>query len=113
MELEVINISYEIENDEGLSYLHFETKDGYYSISRLDEDDELYMELNEQSNGKYFSPDCFEFDFYNGDISFYVDEDRELDVGIYQNITLKFEPVDIERFKEMGVALEKIFKEFF
>ena len=71
------------------------------------------MELNEQSNGEYFPPDYFEIDFENGFISFYVDEDREINIGIYQNITLKFEPMEVERFKEMGGALERIFKEAF
>ena len=45
MELEVVNISYEIEDDEGLSYYHFKTKNGYFSISRLESDDEIYMEF--------------------------------------------------------------------
>ena len=54
MELKVLEISYELDNEEGLNALFFQTSEGYYTISRLKEEDNLYMELNSQENGKYF-----------------------------------------------------------
>ena len=111
MELEVINISYEIEDDEGLSYLFFKTKNGYFSLSRLDGEDEIHLELDDQSKGRYFPQDCFDFDFFNEKIVFEIDEDLDIDAGEYQNITLIFKPIEDYKFKEAGKVLEKIFKE--
>jgi len=109
MELNVIEISYELENEEELSALFFKTENGYFIISRSKEDDKLYLELNDQSNGQYFDPDYFDFSFENGRISFFVNENRTWDLGMYQNITLTFEPVEKNKFLEMGDVVEQIF----
>ena len=110
MELNVVNISYELDNDEGLSLLYFEYENGYFTISRLDEDEKIYVELDDQSKGEYIDPDCYEIFFLNKKISFFVDQNRKWNLGIYQNITLLFEPLDSDKFKEMKNVLKHIFK---
>ena len=110
MQLNVIDISYELEDEEGLSYLFFKAEDGYFTISRLVEDEKLYMELNNQSNGEYIDPIYFEYSVRNGKIMFYVNENRTWNLGIYQNITLLFEPISLDVFREIGQVIKKIFK---
>lgn len=109
MELKVLEISYELDNEEGLNALFFQTSEGYYTISRLKEEDDLYMELNSQENGEYFNTEYFEFSVRNGYISFNVPENRNWDLGIYQNITLVFSPVNIEEFKRISMVIRNIF----
>lgn len=38
MELKVLEISYELDNEEGLNALFFQTSEGYYTISKLKEE---------------------------------------------------------------------------
>ncbi len=111
MELEVLEISYEFDNEEGLNALFFQTSEGYYTISRLKEDDKLYMELDNQSSGEYFDPDYFDCSFRNGRISFCVPDNRTWNLGIYQNITLLFSPVNVDKFKKMAMVVRNIFTE--
>lgn len=67
------------------------------------------MELNSQENGEYFNTEYFEFSVRNGYISFNVPENRNWDLGIYQNITLVFSPVNIEEFKRISMVIRNIF----
>ena len=102
MELKVLEISYELDNEEGLNALFFQTSEGYYN---------LYMELNSQENGKYFDTEYFDCSVRNGCISFNVPENRNWDLGIYQNITLLFSPVNIDEFKRISMVVRNIFTE--
>lgn len=111
MELNVINISYELDNEEGLNSLFFKTSDGYYTIARIKEDDKLYMELNNQESGKYFDPEYFDCSTRNGYISFHVPENRNWNLGIFQNIALLFTPVSIDEFRKISYVIRNIFTE--
>lgn len=110
MELKVTNISFCAKDDDELSYIHCTTTNGYYSICKSSKDEQLYVELNDPSNGQYFYPDYFEYDIENGKVSFYVNENRKWNLGIYQNITLIFEPID--NYKELVKTIEKIFIQY-
>ena len=121
MELKVTEISYELDNEDGLSSLFFECEDGYFTIARMDEDENIYLEKDNQSNGQYFNPDCFEYSFVPERISFSINlnnkrilqylNENNLDAAMYGNIALLFEPVPPQNFKEMGEVLDKIFDE--
>lgn len=111
MELKILEISYELDNEEGLNALFFQTSEGYYTISRLKEEDKLYMELNSQVDGKYFDTEYFDCSVRNGYISFHVPENRNWDLGMYQNITLLFSPVSIDEFKRISMVVRNIFTE--
>ena len=112
MELNIIDISYELEDEEGLNYLHFKTENGYFTICREEGEENLYMELNDQANGEYISPIYFEYSVRNGRIMFYVNENRTWNLGMYQNMTLIFEPIDIDKFKKIGTVIKRIFKKW-
>ena len=119
MELQVTKISYELDNEEGLSYLFFEYDSGYFSIAKMEEDENIHLEKDDQSNGQYFDPDCFECSFWNGKIRLSINlnnkrilqylKDNELNADLYGNTVLIFEPVPLEKFKEMSNVMNKIF----
>ena len=120
MKLQVTNMSYELDNEDGLNSLFFEYDGGYFTIARMDEDENIYLEKDDQSNGQYFDPDCFEYNFRNGEMALIINlnnirilqylKDNNLNADLYRNITLIFEPVRSERFKEMGNTLDRIFE---
>lgn len=124
MELNVKKISYELKNENYLSYLFFECENQqYFTISKTDEDEEVYLELNNQFNGEYFNQDCFNITFLNCRISFsmnlnnkkllsYLNEHNK-NAKLYENIVLIFEPVSVNQFKEMIKVLHDIFNKKF
>jgi hypothetical protein len=109
MKIEVTNISFCVKDEDGLSYIHCTTTSGYYSVCRYSSDEQLYVELNNPSSGRYLSPDYFEYIIENGKMSFYVDENRNWDLGIYQNITLIFEPLDDISYNSLVQTVRQIF----
>ena len=119
MELKATNISYELDNEEVLSYLLFEYAGGYFSIGRMEDDENIYLEKDDQSNGQYFDPDCFEYSFENGELIFSINldskrilqylKDNKLDADLYGNTVLIFDPVPSEKFKEMSNVISRIF----
>ena len=119
MDLQVTKISYELDNEESLSYLFFEYDSGYFSIAKMEKDENIHLEKDDQSNGQYFDPDCFEYSFWNGEIRLSINlnnkrilqylKDNELNADLYRNTVLIFEPVPLEKFKEMSNVMKKIF----
>ena len=122
MELKVTDITYELDNEDGLSYLLFKYAGGCFSIGRMEEDENIYniyLEKDDQSNGQYFDPDCFEYFYENGEIELSIDLDSKrilqylkennLSADLYGNTVLIFDPVNPEKFKEMSNVISRIF----
>ena len=120
MELNVTNISYELDNEEGLSSIFFEYEGGYFTIAKMEDEENIYLEKDDQSNGQYFDPDCFEFSLRNGIFSLSINlnnkriirylEDNGLNVDLYGSTALVFEPYTVERLKEISNVLDRIFQ---
>lgn len=61
MELFAKRMTWELDNDEGLSCLFFELEDGYFTLSRKTGAEALRLEMNDPANGQLIDPDCFEY----------------------------------------------------
>ena len=61
MELFSKRMTWELDNDKGLSCLSFEWEDGYFTLSRKTGADALRLETNDPANGQLIDPDCFEY----------------------------------------------------
>ena len=61
MELFVKRMTWELDNEEGLSCLSFELEDGYFTLSRKTGAEALRLEMNDPANGQLIDPDCFEY----------------------------------------------------
>ena len=119
MELKVTNITCELDNEDGLSYLLFQYAGGYFSMGRMEDDENIYLEKDDQSNGQYFDPECFEYCYENGEIELSIDLDSKrilqylkennLSADLYGNTVLIFDPVLPEKFKEMSHVISRIF----
>ena len=61
MELSVKRMTWELDNEEELSFLAFEWEDGYFTLSRKIGAEALRLEMNDPANGQLIDPDCFEY----------------------------------------------------
>lgn len=61
MELFAKRMTWELDNEEGLSCLSFELEDGYFTLSRKTGAETLRLEMNDPANGQLIDPDCFEY----------------------------------------------------
>ena len=52
MELFAKRMTWELDNDEGLSCLFFELEDGYFTLSRKTGAEALRLEMNDPANGQ-------------------------------------------------------------
>lgn len=61
MELSVKRMTWELDNEEELSFLAFEWEDGYFTLSRKTGAEMLCLEMNDPANSQLIDPDCFEY----------------------------------------------------
>ena len=61
LELFAKRMTWELDNEEGLSCLSFELEDGYFTLSRKTGAETLRLEMNDPANGQLIDPDCFEY----------------------------------------------------
>jgi len=54
MELFAKRMTWELDNEEGLSCLSFELEDGYFTLSRKTGAEALRLEMNDPANGQLF-----------------------------------------------------------
>jgi hypothetical protein len=107
MEYKVINIDYVLDDEEGLYSLFFEFDKGYFSVARLNEDEKVYFELNDQSNGEYYEIDEINLSYNNNEIWFqYPYKGNEF----YKEIKLLFEPIENKKYLKIEKVICKIFR---
>lgn len=121
MDLNVSDITYTLLDEEGLSYLFFETAHGYFTISRSEDEKDVYLELDTQTNGEDFDQQCFDIVFLNRKIAFKMDlnnaklvqylKEKNKCFELYKEIVLLFNPVSQEKFSEMKKVIDQIFNE--
>jgi len=109
MKQKVTNLSIQLDDEDGVNSLFFEYNDGYFTISRMDEDEDLYIEMNDQSNGFYSSIDFVQYCYENGEIEFFFDEELIEKYNIIKDITLYFQPLDNNKFEDFKKTLKNIF----
>ncbi len=120
MKYQVEKITCELNDEDGISYVHFETVEGYLTISRSSEDTDVYFELDDQSYGEYFLKDCFEVVFFNGKVTFSINLNNKRVVSYlqgnnknyekYKLIELEFEPLSKEQFLSIVNTYREIFR---
>ena len=103
MELFAKRMTWELDNDKGLSCLFFEWEDGYFTLSRKTGADALRLEMNDPANGQLIDPDCFEYALdntrfrlnivrNNRKVLRYLEEHR-INTELYGEIVLHYTPL--------------------
>ena len=103
MELFSKRMTWELDNDKGLSCLSFELEDGYFTLSRKTGAEALRLEMNDPANGQLIDPDCFEYALdptsfrlnivrNNRKVLRYLEEHR-INTELYEEIVLHYTPL--------------------
>ena len=87
MELFAKRMTWELDNEEGLSCLFFELEDGYFTLSRKTGAEALRLEMNDPANGQLIDPDCFEYALDNTRFRLISCGTTERFCGIWKNTT--------------------------
>ena len=87
MELFAKRMTWELDNEEGLSCLFFELEDGYFTLSRKTGAEALRLEMNDPANGQLIDPDCFEYALDNTRFRLNIVRNNERFCGIWKNTT--------------------------
>ena len=119
MELFAKRMTWELDNEEGLSCLSFELEDGYFTLSRKTGAETLRLEMNDPVNGQLIDPDCLEYAF--DDTSFRLNivrnnrrvlqylEEHHINTELYGEIVLHYTPLSKPEFKTVSAVIHRLF----
>ena len=119
MELFANRMSWELDNEEGLSFLSFEWEDGYFTLSRKTGTEALRLEMNDPANGQLIDPDCFEYALdhtsfrlnivrNNRKVLRYLEE-YHINTELYGKIVLHYAPLSKTELKTVSAVSLRLF----
>jgi len=108
--IEAKKIEYELNND-GLYSIFFQIENGYLTFCRnLDEDEQIYIEHNDQSNAIYINPQNIKYVAQNGKMELVISEDVNLETDFIKHFIIEFSPVGTKEYKKIEKALTCIWE---
>ena len=119
MELFAKRMSWELDNEEGLSCLFFELEDGYFTLSRKTGAEALRLEMNDPANGQLIDPDCFEYALdptsfrlnivrNNRKVLRYLEE-HHINTELYGEIVLHYTPLSKPQLESLSAVVLRLF----
>lgn len=119
MELFAKRMTWELDNDEGLSCLSFELEDGYFTLSRKTGAEALRLEMNDPVNGQLIDPDCFEYALDNTRFRLNIVrnnrkvlrylEEHHINTELYGEIVLHYTPLSKPQLETLSAVLLRLF----
>ena len=114
MELFAKRLTWELDNDEGLTRLFFESEESYFTLSRKTGAETLRLEMNDPANGQLIAPDCFEYALDNTGfrLNFVRNnskvlrypEERHINTELYGEIVLYYTPLSKPQLKTVSAV---------
>lgn len=119
MELSVKRMTWELDNEEELSFLAFEWEDGYFTLSRKTGAEALRLEMNDPVNSQLIDPDCFEYALdhtsfrlnivrNNRKVLRYLEE-HHINTELYGKIVLHYTPLSKTELKTVSAVSLRLF----
>lgn len=119
MELFAKRMTWELDNEEGLSCLSFELEDGYFTLSRKTGAEALRLEMNDPANGQLIDPDCFEYALdhtrfclnivrNNRKVLRYLEE-HHINTELYGEIVLHYTPLSKPQLETLSAVTLRLF----
>ena len=118
MELFAKRMTWELDNEEGLSCLFFELEDGYFTLSRKTGAEALRLEMNDPANGQLIDPDCFEYALDNTRFRLNIVrnnrkvlrylEEHHINTELYGEIVLHYTPLSKPQLESLSAVLKFI-----
>lgn len=119
MELFAKRMTWELDNEEGLSCLSFELEDGYFTLSRKTGADALRLEMNDPANGQLIDPDCFEYALDNTRFRLNIVrnnrkvlrylEEHHINTELYGEIVLHYTPLSKPQLESLSAVTLRLF----
>ena len=119
MELFAKRMTWELDNDEGLSCLSFELEDGYFTLSRKTGAEALRLEMNDPVNGQLIDPDCFEYALDNTRFRLNIVrnnrkvlrylEEHHINTELYGEIVLHYTPLSKPQLESLSAVTLRLF----
>ena len=119
MELFAKRMTWELDNDEGLSCLSFELEDGYFTLSRKTGAEALRLEMNDPANGQLIDPDCFEYALDNTRFRLNIVrnnrkvlrylEEHHINTELYGEIVLHYTPLSKPQLESLSAVTLRLF----
>ena len=112
-------MTWELDNEEGLSCLFFELEDGYFTLSRKTGAEALRLEMNDPANGQLIDPDCFEYALdptsfrlnivrNNRKVLRYLEE-HHINTELYGEIVLHYTPLSKPQLESLSAVTLRLF----
>lgn len=119
MELFAKRMTWELDNEEGLSCLSFELEDGYFTLSRKTGAETLRLEMNDPANGQLIDPDCFEYALDNTRFRLNIVrnnrkvlrylEEHHINTELYGEIVLHYTPLSKPQLESLSAVVLRLF----
>ena len=119
MELFSKRMTWELDNDKGLSCLFFEWEDGYFTFSRKTGAEALRLEMNAPANGQLIDPDCFEYALDNTRFRLNIArnnrkvlrylEEYHINTELYGEIILHYAPLSKPQLETVSAVIHRLF----
>ena len=119
MELFAKRMTWELDNEEGLSCLSFELEDGYFTLSRKTGAEALRLEMNDPANGQLIDPDCFEYALDNTRFRLNIVrnnrkvlrylEEHHINTELYGEIVLHYTPLGKPQLESLSAVMLRLF----
>ena len=125
MELFAKRMTWDLDNDEGLSCeeglscLFFELEDGYFTLSRKTGAEALRLEMNDPANGQLIDPDCFEYALDNTRFRLNIVrnnrkvlrylEEHHINTELYGEIVLHYTPLGKPQLESLSAVMLRLF----
>ena len=119
MELFAKRMTWELDNEEGLSCLFFELEDGYFTLSRKTGAEALRLEMNDPANGQLIDPDCFEYALDNTRFRLNIVrnnrkvlrylEEHHINTELYGEIVLHYTPLSKPQLETLSAVTLRLF----
>ena len=119
MELSVKRMTWELDNEEELSFLAFEWEDGYFTLSRKTSVEMLRLEMNDPANGQLIDPDCFEYAVDNTRFRLNIVrnnrkvlrylEEHLINTELYGEIVLHYTPLGKPQLESLSAVMLRLF----
>lgn len=119
MELFAKRVTWELDNEEGLSCLSFELEDGYFTLSRKAGAEALRLEMNDPANGQLIDPDCFEYALDNTRFRLNIVrnnrkvlrylEEHHINTELYGEIVLHYTPLSKPQLESLSTVVLRLF----
>ena len=119
MELFAKRMTWELDNEEGLSRLFFELEDGYFTLSRKTGAEALRLEMNDPANGQLIDPGCFEYAVDNTRFRLNIVrnnrkvlrylEEHHINTELYGEIVLHYTPLGKPQLESLSAVMLRLF----